>query len=243
MRVLGLISHKPWLPLLLVVVSLLDHTPASADETIRYLVIEGNIEDRQRAEVTTRLMAIEGQLSDIDRVRDRLLSLDWIANAEVRFNWPDELVVQVYPEQAIAYWNDLAFINKEGVAFRSVYHAGVDLPHLFGPEDQIEAVLDQYLAIRKALPERAIESVEVRARGAVAFELRSGWQVLLGSEDIDQRLQRAGVVIRRLEAMGVEPDQTRIDARYTDGVAINQSVPTIEALMTQYDNSTKGNEL
>jgi hypothetical protein len=26
-------------------------------------------------------------------------------------------------------------------------------------------------------------------------------------------------------------------------VAINQSVPTIEALMTQYDNSTKGNEL
>ena len=89
MRVLGLISHKPWLPLLLVVVSLLDHTPASADETIRYLVIEGNIEDRQRAEVTGRLMAIEGQLSDIDRVRDRLLSLDWIANAEVRFNWPD----------------------------------------------------------------------------------------------------------------------------------------------------------
>ena len=86
MRVLGLISHKPWLPLLLVLVSLLDHTPASADETIRYLVIEGNIEDRQRAEVTGRLMAIEGQLSDIDRVRDRLLSLDWIANAEVRFN-------------------------------------------------------------------------------------------------------------------------------------------------------------
>jgi len=243
MRVLGLISHKPWLPLLLALVSLLDHTPTSADETIRYLVIEGNIEDRQRAEVTTRLMAIEGQLSDIDRVRDRLLSLDWIANAEVRFNWPDALVVQVYPEQAIAYWNDLAFINKEGVAFRSVYHAGVDLPHLFGPEDQIEAVLDQYLSIRKALPERAIESVEVRARGAVAFELRSGWQVLLGSEDINQRLQRAGVVIRRLEAMGVEPDQTRIDARYTDGVAINQSVPTTEALMTLYDNSTKGNEL
>ena len=243
MRVLGLISHKPWLPLLLALVSLLDHTPTSADETIRYLAIEGNIEDRQRAEVTGRLMAIERQLSDIDRVRDRLLSLDWIANAEVRFNWPDALVVQVYPEQAIAYWNDLAFINKEGVAFRSVYHAGVDLPHLFGPEDQIEAVLDQYLSIRKALPERAIESVEVRARGAVAFELRSGWQVLLGSEDINQRLQRAGVVIRRLEAMGVEPDQTRIDARYTDGVAINQSVPTTEALMTLYDNSTKGNEL
>lgn len=243
MRVLGLISHKPWLPLLLLVVSILDRTPVSADETIRYLVIEGKIEDRQRTEVTARLVAIEGQLSDIDRVRDRLLSLDWIANAEVRFNWPDELVVYVYPEEAIAYWNDLAFINKEGVAFRSVYHTGVDLPHLFGPEDQIEAVLDQYLGIRKALPERAIESVEVRARGAVAFELRSGWQVLLGSEDIDQRLQRAGVVIRRLEAMGVEPDQTRIDARYTDGVAINQSVPTIEALMTQYDNSAKGNEL
>jgi len=243
MNVNRLIRQYALLPWICISLAGLPLVSLGAEDTIRYLVVQGDIEDAQRTDVTNAVLALEGALSNIDQVRNHLTAIDWIANAEVQFNWPDELTVNVFPERAIAYWNDSGFINKEGTTFRSLYHAGEDLPHLFGPDDQVQAVLDRYLEIRRAVLDRAIETVEVRDRGAVAFELRSGWQVLLGSADISQRLQRAVVVMHRLEAMGVDPEHTRIDARYTDGVAINESVPTIEVLMSQHGNSIKGNEL
>jgi cell division septal protein FtsQ len=210
---------------------------------LRYMVVFGDIGEGERDQIRRVVLAMENALSDIDEVRTRVEALSWVAAAEVQFNWPDELTINVHPERAIAYWNESAFINKEGVAFQSTFHAGIDLPHLYGPEAQIDDVMRRYLEIRRALPDFLIEMVEVRARGAVAFELRAGWQVLLGSNDVSERLQRSVVVINRLERMGVEPTNTRIDARYTDGVAINCPIPTTEVLLTTHQNSIEGNKL
>ena len=210
---------------------------------LRYMVIEGDLGEGERDQVRRVVLAMRSALSDIDQVRNQVEGLSWVAAAEVRFNWPDELTISVHPERAIAYWNEAAFINKEGVAFQSTFHAGIDLPHLYGPRDQVDEVMRRYLEIRRALPDFAIEMVEVRARCAVAFELRAGWQVLLGSSDIRARLHRSVVVINRLEGMGVNPLNTRIDARYTDGVAINGAIPTTEVLLTTHQNSLEGNKL
>ena len=210
---------------------------------LRYMVIAGDLGEGERDQVRRVVLAMGDALSDIDQVRSQVEGLSWVAAAEVRFNWPDELTVSVHPERAIAYWNETAFINKEGVAFQSSFHPGIDLPHLYGPEDQVDEVMRRYLEIRRALPDLAIEMVEVRARGAVAFELRTGWQVLLGRSDISERLHRSVVVINRLERMGVNPLNNRIDARYTDGVAIKGPIPTTEVLLTTHQNSIEGNKL
>lgn len=216
---------------------------SSEDSEIRYWVIRGEVTEGQSADVRAQLLSLGLAATDIDRVREVITSLDWVAAAEVTFNWPDELIVQVQPEQAIAYWNDSGYINQEGAVFQSNFHGGSDLPHLSGPEDDIDEVMRRYLEIRRAMPGRALAEVEVRARGAVAFELEEGWQVLLGSDEISQRLKRAVIVIDRLERMGIQPGITKIDARYTDGVAINGPIPTTEQLLTQRENPRKGEEL
>ena len=210
---------------------------------LRYMMILGDVGGGERDQIRRVVLSMEDALNDIDEVRAQVEGLSWVAAAEVQFNWPDELTIRVHPERAIAYWNESAFINKEGIAFQSRFHAGIDLPHLYGPEDQVDEVMRRYLEIRRALPDFLIEMVEVRARGAVAFELRAGWQVLLGSNDVSERLQRSVVVINRLERMGVDPTNTRIDARYTDGVAINGLIPTTEVLLTTHQNSIEGNKL
>ena len=210
---------------------------------LRYMMILGDVGEGERDQIRRVVLSMEDALNDIDEVRAQVEGLSWVAAAEVQFNWPDELTIRVHPERAIAYWNESAFINKEGIAFQSRFHAGIDLPHLYGPEDQVDEVMRRYLEIRRALPDFLIEMVEVRARGAVAFELRAGWQVLLGSNDVSERLQRSVVVISRLERMGVDPTNTRIDARYTDGVAINGLIPTTEVLLTTHQNSIEGNKL
>jgi cell division septal protein FtsQ len=217
-------------------------SPAS-DSNVRYLVIRGEVNERQNADIRSKLLDLGFEATDIDRVREALESLKWVASAEVTFNWPDELIVRVEPEQAIAYWNDSAFINQEGSVFYSDFHGGLDLPYLSGPEKDLDEVMRRYLEIRRAMPGRALEEVEIRARGALAFELEEGWRVLLGSHDISQRLKRAVIVINRLEQMGIPPNGTKIDARYTDGVAINELIPTTDQLLTQSQNTRKGEEL
>ena len=229
--------------LLMMMPSLQAATASNGARDLRYMVIFGDIGEGERDQIRRVVLAMENALSDIDEVRTRVEALSWVAAAEVQFNWPDELTISIHPERAIAYWNKSAFINKEGVAFQSTFHSGIDLPHLYGPEAQIDEVMRRYLEIRRALPDFSIEMVEVRARGAVGFELRAGWQVLLGSNDVSERLQRSVVVINRLERMGVEPTNTRIDARYTDGVAINGPIPTTEVLLTTHQNSIEGNKL
>ena len=210
---------------------------------VQFLVILGELGEGERDQIRRVVSSMGETLSDIDEVRYQVEGLSWVSAAEVRFNWPAELTINVHAERAIAYWNDTAFINKEGAKFQSAFHAGIDLPHLYGPDDQVDEVMRRYLEIRRALPELAIEMVEVRARGAVAFELRAGWQVLLGSSDISERLQRSVVVINRLKRMAVDPVKTRIDARYTDGVAINGMVPTTEVLLTKHQNPIEGKKL
>ena len=244
-RALFGVSHYVLRALLLLMMmpSVQAATDSNGAGELRYMVIFGDVGEGERDQIRRVVLAMENALSDIDEVRARVEALSWVAAAEVQFNWPDELTINVHPERAIAYWNESAFINKEGVAFQSTFHAGIDLPHLYGPEAQIDEVMRRYLEIRRALPDFLIEMVEVRARGAVAFELRAGWQVLLGSNDVSERLQRSVVVINRLERMGVEPTNTRIDARYTDGVAINCPIPTTEVLLTTHQNSIEGNKL
>ncbi|MCH9785540.1 MAG: cell division protein FtsQ/DivIB, partial [Gammaproteobacteria bacterium] len=227
-RVLFGVSHHVLCALLLLL--MMPSVQAANDPNrasdLRYMMILGDVGEGERDQIRRVVLAMEDALNDIDEVRAQVEGLSWVAAAEVQFNWPDELTIRVHPERAIAYWNESAFINKEGIAFQSRFHAGIDLPHLYGPEDQVDEVMRRYLEIRRALPDFLIEMVEVRARGAVAFELRAGWQVLLGSNDVSERLQRSVVVISRLERMGVDPTNTRIDARYTDGVAINGPIPT-----------------
>ena len=74
-----------------------------------------------------------------------------------------------------------------GATFNSPYLTGFDLPHLHGPPDQFDAVMRTYQQVSQMLSER-IKALYVLERGSVEFELDNGWTILLGSEDLPDRL-------------------------------------------------------
>ena len=162
-RVLFGVSHHVLCALLLLL--MMPSVQAANDPNrasdLRYMMILGDVGEGERDQIRRVVLAMEDALNDIDEVRAQVEGLSWVAAAEVQFNWPDELTIRVHPERAIAYWNESAFINKEGIAFQSRFHAGIDLPHLYGPEDQVDEVMRRYLEIRRALPDFLIEMVEV----------------------------------------------------------------------------------
>ena len=150
--------------------------------------------------------------------------------------------MEVESETPIAYWNDLGFINQQGTTFSSPLLTGFDLPHLHGPADQLDAVMRTYQRVSQMLTRDKIKALYVRERGSVEVELDNGWSILLGREELMDRLSRALVVTDRLKAHSVKETQIRIDARYPDGVALNSSLPTLNQMWSSNaDVTTRDN--
>ena len=70
-----------------------------------------------------------------------------------------------------------------------------------------------YQQVSQMLSAGRIKALYVLERGSVEFELDNGWTILLGSEDLPDRLSRALSVSDRL-MMNVRDSGIRIDARY-----------------------------
>jgi cell division septal protein FtsQ len=91
--------------------------------SIEYVTVVGELEDSQRNEITKVLRENKHQASSIDRARQVLESIEWVDYAQVAWRWPNELRVEVVSLVPIAFWNDDAFISKQGRTFRSEHLA------------------------------------------------------------------------------------------------------------------------
>lgn len=191
------------------------------DREINFISITGNVSALQRDSVTEVLLALDTSLSDITGVRKVLTGVSWISGVDVALHWPDELVVHVRPQRAIAYWNDNAFINSDGAVFVAEHLVGGDLPQLYGPKGTEQVVMGHYQRLNRALLKSGhfIEVLVLNERGSLEFENQHGVRVVLGNADVKQRLQRFLKVSEQIEALEMTPQ--RIDTRYTNGVAVN----------------------
>ena len=100
-----------------------------------------------------------------------------------------------------------------------------------------------YQQVSQAIGHHRVEVLRVLDRGSVEFELDNGWTVLLGSEDLSDRLERALTVIERIQRQSTGAEGLRIDARYPDGVALNVPLPTLDQMWSSNTDITAGNTL
>ena len=54
---------------------------------------------------------------DLDRLRDRVEALPWVARAEVRKQWPDTLIIRVSERKAVAHWGQDRLLSASGELF------------------------------------------------------------------------------------------------------------------------------
>lgn len=160
--------------------------------------------------------------TDLADIKVSLEQRPWVESAAVRREWPDRLVVEVREHKPLAYWNDRQLISRTGEVFlpRNREVAGT-LPRLRGPEGRAREVIDRGRVMANALDARGIgfAGIALEERGAWTLTLANGIDVALGRDQIDERFQRFLTVYG--ERLASRADQVeRIDARYTNGVAV-----------------------
>lgn len=196
------------------------------NQPIARISVEGDLNAANRAALQERLDAF-GEAgfvtANIAGMQQALEQLPWVDQARISRIWPDQLHVEVSEQQPIARWRDGEWLNSRGQVFQTARAPdnGAVLPLLTGPEGSEGKVMQQYLVLTQALRPlgQKLLRLEMRSRGSWFLTTESGLELLLGRDEIGEKMRRFASLYER----ELKPEAgriARIDLRYANGLAV-----------------------
>ncbi|TIH09746.1 cell division protein FtsQ/DivIB [Pseudomonas leptonychotis] len=225
----GWIKHLAW-PLLLLglgygTYELSLRALPYADQPIATISVEGDLSYVNQQAVQQRIAPYaDASFFSVDllSMRRELESMPWIASAQVRRVWPDQLVVRLEEQLPIARWGDEALLNNQGEAFAPLELANYPhLPQLYGPKRAQQQVMQQYQVISQMLRPLgfSVARLELRERGSWFLSTGQGIELLLGRDHLVEKMRRfTAIYDKALKAQ--QTNIARIDLRYANGLAV-----------------------
>ncbi len=189
------------------------------------VVIEGDLTYASRQGVQQNIAYFaERNFFDVDLVgmRHDLEEMPWIAHAEVRRIWPDQLVVHLEEQLPIARWGDQELLNNQGQVFKPTELKQYEnLPQLQGPERARQKIMQQYQILGQILRPLgfSIKRLELRERGSWFLTTGQGMELLLGRDHLIEKIRRFGMIYQQV----LKPQSeaiARVDLRYSNGLAV-----------------------
>jgi len=158
--------------------------------------------------------------------------MPWIAHAEVRRVWPDQVVIRLEEQLPVARWGDEALLNNQGQAFTPRELANYEhLPQLFGPQRAQQQVMQQYQVLSQMLRPLgfSIVRLELRERGSWflttgASSAGPGIELLLGRDHLVEKMRRFIAIYDKTLKEQIT-NIARIDLRYSNGLAVGWRDP------------------
>ncbi|MEL6869350.1 MAG: cell division protein FtsQ/DivIB [Pseudomonadota bacterium] len=165
--------------------------------------------------------------ASLQRMQRNIEALAWVDTASVRRVWPDRMHVVVQEQIPAARWGEDGLLNVRGELFiESVRHEYAELPRLSGPQNAVQDVAAQYLALRGPLIAAGLglRVVTLDKRGAWQFVLGNGIEVRLGRREAQARAERFISVASPVVARHAEKIRY-VDMRYSNGFSVGWKRP------------------
>lgn len=226
---LALLKRVSW-PLMLLVLGygayeLAQRLLPYADRPIAKISVEGDLSYISQQAVQQRIAPfVSASFFSVDLLgmRHELEQMPWIARAEVRRVWPDQVLVRLEEQLPIARWGDEALLNNQGQAFAPRESAHYEnLPQLYGPKRAQQRVMQQYQMLSQMLRPMgfSVARLELRARGSWFLSTGEGIELLLGRDHLVEKMRRFSAIYdKALKAQ--QANIARIDLRYSNGLAV-----------------------
>ncbi len=150
-----------------------------------------------------------------------LAALDWTQSINIERIWPDTLKITLLEKTPMATWNNM-MLTENGELFDGGHTENeMVLPHLKGPVNQQQEVLQVYKKMSKILSIYGLQAASLEWRDNQAWELKlaNGVQVHLGKRDLELRITRFCKAYPAVFAEKVE-QLTSVDLRYPRGMAV-----------------------
>ncbi|WAJ36683.1 cell division protein FtsQ/DivIB [Pseudomonas sp. GOM7] len=216
------------------------------DRPIARISVQGDLAYVSQDAVQRRIAPFtQGSFFSVDlrSMREELERMPWIAHAEVRRVWPDQIDVRLEEQLPIARWGDEALLNNQGQAFApQELNNYQHLPQLSGPKRAQPQVMQQYQMLSQLLRPMGftVVGLQLRERGSwylSATENASGQriEILLGRDHVVEKMRRFAAIYER-ELKEQSANIARIDLRYANGLAVAWREPVEPATAEQKVN-------
>jgi cell division protein FtsQ len=190
------------------------------------VMVTGNLQHVDRSLLIERVQPVlagAGFMTvDLQGIRAAVMELPWVAEVAIQRRWPDQLVVAVTEQEAIARWGKDGLLNRRGEVFRPQPLGDMSaLPLLFGPDSVAAEVVSRYAELHDLLTSEklALANLGTDERGSWSATLQNGLALHLGTGDVLKKLRRFSRVYRN--ELSSQVDRIAyIDLRYSNGVAV-----------------------
>jgi len=199
------------------------------DHEITTINVEGELKHITQTQIEQALPALIGSsflMADLDGIKATMEALPWVDYVTVTRVWPSGIILKIEEQLAVSYWNESAFLNKNGVIFQPDYlDKNLGLPVLLGVSDKSPSMRIEMLAVLTRLQvllseyKLGIVQLELKPRGVWDILLVNGISVALGAQPLEDKVHRLGAVFTHRSGIDLATVK-HIDARYPNGVAV-----------------------
>lgn len=164
---------------------------------------------------------------DLQKVRQVVAALPWVASVDARKQWPDTLVLDVRERMPFARWGASQLVDRDGRLFSVPGAAQLQgLPQLDGPDGSLDKVIAFYDKTQRTLSGTGLllTGVSDDARGSWTLSVAGGATIRLGHARVEQRLHRFLDVYPKISP-GHPAGFDHADLRYTNGFAVQWLAP------------------
>lgn len=236
---LNRIKHAVW-PLLLVglgvgLYELGSRVLPLADQPIELISVQGELQyiDPVAVQAVIQPYLNESFLGiDLNAMRTDLAEMPWVASAAVTRVWPSQLIIHLDEQLPVARWGEAALLNNAGKAFTPEdISRFADLPQLNGPQRAKQRVMQYYQQFNRLLRPygQGVAKLELRERGSWFLTTQDGIQVLLGRDELVDKVQRFLTIDQHMLAE-YRQQIARVDLRYNNAMAVAWREPAAQQL-------------
>lgn len=197
------------------------------DQPVNQVVIDGEMRHLQRHILANEAVALmDGGLlsADLAQLKEGIQANPWVYQVGVARQWPATLYLQIREEVPVARWGNRGLLNHEGDIFWPEHmQAYSSLPLMQGPAGDTALLMEQYYDLNQMLRGIQLQVTELKfeARGAWTLTLENGIRVVIGREQVVERLERFLAVYQlRLRDDADAGRIEQIDIRYNNGLAV-----------------------
>lgn len=157
----------------------------------------------------------------VGRLQDEFTQLNWIDSAYVERVWPDTLKIKLVEKKPVAVWGN-SLMTADGDLFNEGnLPADLNIPHLNGPIEQQNEVLQVYEKLSKILSSYNLNAggLQLRENQSWVLSLADGAKIYLGKNELEKRLLRFCKAYPAVFAEKID-QLASVDLRYPRGMAV-----------------------
>ena len=178
---------------------------------------------------------------DVTLLADEMQRLDWIAKASVYKRWPDAVEVKLEERVPVVRWGGRAFLDASGEPFSIPDNDKLrELATIHGPDGYEKQVLQYWHDIAPWLGARQLQLQQLSLDQRLVWhaELENGLDVILGRDQLNDRLKKLAVVNDKV----IKPYHRYIEAidlRYHDGFSVRWK-PGVKPVTAEKNTARSG---